>query len=127
MPAFDFTLGYETYANARRMIESGLPVALSTDLSPACMTESMQFVIALACLKLRMTPEEAITAATVNSAYAVGRGEKVGTIEVGKQADIITLDVPNYRFIPYHFGVNLVEQVVKRGALISKRSTYRQG
>jgi len=123
MPAFDFTLGSETYANARGMIERGLPLALATDLSPACMTESMQLVIALACLKLRMTPEEAITAATVNSAYALGRGEKVGTIEVGKQADIIILDIPNYRFIPYHFGVNLVEQVVKRGIPLFKRAS----
>lgn len=125
MPAFDFTLGYETYADARGMIEKGLPIALSTDLSPACMTESMQFVIALACLKLGMTPEEAITAATVNSAYAVGRGEKIGTIEVGKQADILILEVSNYRFIPYHFGVNLVEQVIKQGVSVSKRSGHQ--
>lgn len=119
LPGTPYSLMHEKYANARKMIELGVPLALATDLNPNCWTESMQFIISLACYKMGMTPEEVIVAATINAAFAIGREEKVGSIEVGKQADIIILDVPDYQHIPYHFGVNHVEKVIKAGQMVS--------
>ena len=78
----------------------------------------MQFIIQLACFNMKMTPAEAITASTFNAACAIGLNNKIGSIEKGKQADIIILDCPNYNFIPYHFGVNLVETVIKKGKIV---------
>jgi imidazolonepropionase len=118
LPGTPYSLMDDKYANARKMIELGMPIALATDLNPNCWTESMQFIMSLACYKMGMTPEEAIVAATMNAAFAVGRQEQVGSIEVGKQADIIILDVPNYNHIPYRFGVNHVERVIKRGEIV---------
>jgi len=106
------------YAPARKFIDAGVPVALATDLNPNCWTESMQFIISLACYQMKMTPAEAITASTINAAHAIDRAREIGSIEVGKKADIIILDVPNYRHIPYHFGVNLVDRVIKDGVLV---------
>jgi len=123
LPGTTFSLGLSRYAPARRMIDAGLPVALATDLNPgSCMTESMPMIITLACLQMEMTPAEAITAATVNAAYAVDRDQQLGSIEVGKQADLVVWDMPNYKVLPYHFGVNLVEMVMKSGRVV-----YRQG
>ncbi|MBU7000542.1 MAG: imidazolonepropionase [Theionarchaea archaeon] len=119
LPGTPFVLNGE-YPDARRMIEAGVLVALATDFNPNCLTESMQFIISLACIKMRMTPAEAITAATVNAAYSVGR-ENIGSLEVGNQADIIVLDIPNYKHLGYHFGVNLVELVVKKGEIVYQR------
>jgi imidazolonepropionase len=118
LPGTPYSLMEDQYADARKMIEIGMPIALATDLNPNCWTESMQFIISLACYKMRMTPEEAIVASTINAAFAVNRAEQVGSIEVGKQADLIILDVPNYAHIPYHFGVNLVEKVIKSGKVV---------
>ncbi len=118
LPGTPYSLMQEHYADARKMMEMGMPIALATDLNPNCWTESMQFVISLACYKMRMTPEEAIIASTLNAAHAVGRADSVGSIEVGKQADLIILDVPNYAHIPYHFGVNHVETVIKKGQVV---------
>lgn len=105
------------YADARKMIEAGVPVALATDFNPNCMTESMQFIISLACTKMRMTPAEAITASTVNAAHSVCRDD-IGSLEPGKKADIVILDIPNHKHVGYHFGVNLVETVIKNGEIV---------
>jgi len=118
LPATPFSLMMKEYSNARKMITLGVPVALATDLNPNCYNENMQFIIQLACLNMKMTPAEAITAATFNSACALGINDYVGSLESGKQADIIILDCPSHTFIPYHFGVNLVEKVIKRGTIM---------
>jgi imidazolonepropionase len=117
LPGTPFCSMMQRYASARRIIDCGVPVALGTDLNPNCWTESMQLIIQLACLKMQMTPAEAVTAATFNAACAIGRQDQIGSLEVGKQADCIILDCPNYQFLPYHFGVNLVETVVKKGCI----------
>jgi len=93
-------------------------VALATDLNPNCWTENMQFVIQLACFKMGMTPREAIEGATINAARAVGMENEVGSIEEGKKADLVIIDAPSHVFIPYHFGVNLVEKVIKNGKVV---------
>ena len=103
------------YAPARKMIEFGIPIALATDLNPNCWTESMQMIIALACYNMKMTPAEALSASTINAACALQRQEQIGSLEVGKKADIIIFDVPNYLFLGYRFGVNLVSTVIKDG------------
>ncbi len=107
------------YARARNMIEMGLPVALATDFNPgSCNCDSMQFIITLATLQMKMTVAEAITAATINGAYAMGLGNETGSIEIGKQADILIMDMPSYRYLPYHFGSNNVEMVLKKGMVV---------
>ena len=107
------------YASTRKLIEAGVPVALATDFNPgSCPTLSMQMIIALACRQLKTTPAEAINAATINAASALDRGDKIGSIEVGKQADIIVLDIPRYQQLPYWFGSNLVTTVIKNGLVI---------
>jgi len=118
LPGTPFCSMMQRYASARQIIDCGVPVALATDLNPNCWTESMQLMIQLACLKMQMTPAEAVTAATFNAACAIGCQDRVGSLEVGKQADCIILDCPNHRFLPYHFGVNLVETVVKKGCIL---------
>jgi imidazolonepropionase len=119
LPATSFNLAKNSYARARTMIEAGVPVALATDSNPGSSpTESMPLVLTLACLYLRLTPEEAITAATINAAHAVGRADQVGSLEVGKQGDILVLDVPNLNYLPYHFGSNPVDLVVKNGKIV---------
>lgn len=118
LPGTPFSLMMREYANARKMIDLGVPIALATDLNPNCWTESMQFIINLACFNMKMTPAEAVCAATFNAACSIGINNIVGSLEKGKQADIIILDCPNYLWIPYHFGVNLVEKVIKKGCLV---------
>lgn len=118
LPGTPFSLMQDTYAPARKMIKLGVPVALATDLNPNCWTENMQFIIQLACLNMKMTPAEAITAATFNAACALELNDTIGSLEKGKQADIIILDCPNHKFIPYHFGVNLVKTVIKNGRIV---------
>jgi len=120
LPGTTFGLGQTHYADARRMIELGVPVALGSDLNPGtCWCESMPFIIALACRYLRLTPAEAIVAATRNAAYATGVGERVGSLEVGKQADIIMLALPDYRHLAYRFGTNPVQTVIKAGRVVA--------
>jgi imidazolonepropionase len=118
LPATPFCLMMQQYAAARKIIDLGVPVALATDLNPNCWTENMQFIIQLACLKMQMTTAEAITAATFNAACAIGMQQCVGSLEKGKQADVLILDCPNHQFLPYHFGVNLVETVIKKGNIL---------
>jgi imidazolonepropionase len=118
LPGTPFGLGHHEYTPARRIIDSGGALALATDLNPGtCWCESMQLIIALACRSMKMTPAEVIVAATINAAHAVGLGHQVGSLEVGKKADILVLDVPDYRHLSYRFGVNLVEKVIKGGEL----------
>ena len=119
LPGTIFSLGMKSYARARNMIKAGLAVALATDYNPgSCNCDSMQFVITLACLQMNMTPAEAITASTINAAYSLGLGDKIGSLEVGKKADIIIIDMPSYQYLPYHFGSNNVETVIKNGKII---------
>jgi len=121
LPAAAFALMIGRYADARKMISLGVPVALGTDLNPSCWVESQQLVIALACRQMRMTPAEALTAATINAAHAIKRADEVGSLEPRKKADILILNVPNYRFLGYRFGVNLVDKVIKEGKLVVDR------
>ncbi len=118
LPTTPLTLMIDRYADARKMINKGVAVALGTDFSPICQVMSQQLVIALACRTMRMTPAEAIVAATINAAHAVRRAHEVGSLEVGKRADFVVLDVPNYRFLGHCFGFNLVDKVVKDGELV---------
>jgi imidazolonepropionase len=118
LPGTIFSLMMEKYPNVRKKIEMGLPIALATDLNPNCWTENMQFIIQLACYNMKMRPAEAITAATFNAACAINLNDNVGSIEKGKQADVIILDCPNHISIPYHFGINLVETVIKKGQIV---------
>jgi imidazolonepropionase len=121
LPATPFSLMQRDHADARAMISMGLPVALATDFNPNCMTESMPFIIALAGYNMKMTPSEALAASTINAACAIGKEKEVGSLEPGKMADIAVLDAPNHLHIPYHFGVNLVETVIKRGRTVVAR------
>jgi len=119
LPGTIFSLGMKSYARARDMIDSGVAVALATDYNPgSCNCDSMQFIITLACLQMKMTVAEAITASTINAAAALERADKIGSLEIGKQADIIILDMPSYKFLPYHFGSNNVTRVIKKGKII---------
>jgi imidazolonepropionase len=116
LPGTPFGLGHHEYTPARRIIDSGGALALATDLNPGtCWCESMPLITALACRFMKMTPAEAIVAATINAAHAVGLGHRVGSLEVGKKADILIVDIPDYRHLPYRFGVNLVDRVIKGG------------
>lgn len=109
------------YTPARRMMNAGLPLALATDFNPGTTPSgNMNFVVATACIKMKMTPEEAINAATINGAYAMGLSETHGSISIGKQASIIiTKQIPSFYQLPYAFGSNLIEDVIIRGKLIS--------
>ena len=118
LPGTPFCLMLKDYAPARKMIEMGIPIALATDLNPNCWTESMQMIIALACYHMKLSPAEALTAATINAACAIERQKEIGSLEVGKKADIIIFDVPNHNFLPYQFGVNLVSKVIKSGKVV---------
>jgi len=121
LPATAFCLR-EPYARARFMIDHGVPVALATDFNPgSCFTESIPLVIALAALYMQMTPAEIVTALTINAAAAVGRADRIGSLEVGKQADFIVLEHPSHLYLPYHAGVNCVATVVKRGQVVNDR------
>ena len=119
LPGATFFLGSDTYAPASKMISQGAAVALGTDFNPgSCPTESMQIILTLACIKMRMSPAQAINAATINAAHAINRADTIGSLEVGKQADVIILNAQNHKSIPYHFGVNLVRTVIKKGNIV---------
>ena len=119
LPGVPFFLMKENYAPGRKMVEEGLPIALATDFNPGtCPCGNIQMIITLACLKLGMTPAQAINAVTINAAHALGMADRIGSIEVGKQADIIILDIQDYNQLPYYFGTNHVKKVFKKGRLI---------
>ena len=109
-----------TYAKARDIMAQGLPIALATDASAANMCESMQMMMALAVLRMKMTCAEALTAATINAAHSIERGHEIGSLEVGKKADVVVFDAPNHRFFSYHYAINLAELVFKDGWLVAE-------
>lgn len=122
LPATSFSLGLKNHAPARAMIENGVVLALASDYNPgSCNCYSMQMVIALACNLLRLTPAEALAAATINAAAAISRDHLVGSLEPGKLADLLILDIPDYTFIPFHFGDNNVKTVIKKGQVVYTR------
>ncbi len=118
LPGTPFCLMMKDYAPARKMIEYGIPVAIATDLNPNCWTESMLMTIVLSCYNMKMSPAEALTAATINAACAIQRENEIGSLEVGKKADIAIFEVPNYYFLSYQFGINLVSKVIKNGKIV---------
>ena len=121
LPATAFCLK-EPYARARKMIDEGAAVAFGSDLNPgSCFTNSIPLMIALGCIYMNLSIEEVITALTINGAAAVDRADRIGSIEPGKQADIILLGCPSIDFLPYHTAINLVETVLKNGEIVHKR------
>jgi imidazolonepropionase len=120
LPCTPFGLAEKDYTPAHRLIEADAIFALATDCNPGtAWNESMQFAIALACRTMGLTPAQSIAAATINAAHAIRRAGIVGSLEEGKQADLLILNVPDYRHLGYRFGTNLVRQVVKRGRVYS--------
>lgn len=127
LPGCDFHLGLTKYAPARSLIGAGAIVALATDYNPGTSpTISMPMILSLACSQLRMSPAEAIAAATINGAYALRREKRVGSLEVGKQADLAVFDVDDYREIPYHFGVNTCWMTMKKGQIIYQKERQKK-
>ncbi|MEK4630223.1 MAG: imidazolonepropionase [Solibacillus sp.] len=109
------------YARGRLMIDCGVPVAISTDFNPGSSpTISLPFVQNLACMNMGMTMEEVLCATTINAAYAINRGDEVGTLEKGKKADVLILDVPNYKQLQYFYGMNHTDTVIKDGKVVVK-------
>jgi imidazolonepropionase len=118
LPGTAFFLGMP-YAPARRLIERGVVVALASDCNPGtCPTENLPLVGTMACTQMKMLPAEVVTALTQSAAAALNRADRLGSIEVGKQADLVIFDVPDYRHLFYHFGVNHVWRVIKRGRVV---------
>ena len=127
LPCTPFGLAECDYTPAQKMLDAGVTLALATDCNPGtAWTESMQFVLALACRSMKLTPAQAIVASTINSAYAIRRDDRIGSLEVGKQADMLILSVPDYRQLGYRFGTNLVKKVIKRGRVYSVDVGYYQ-
>jgi imidazolonepropionase len=122
LPGCDFHLGWKQYAPARKLIEAGAVVALATDYNPGTSpTVSMPMILSLACTQLKMTPAEAIAAATINAAYALQREKRLGSLEPGKQADLAVFEVEDYREIPYYFGMQRCWMTMKSGEIIYMR------
>jgi imidazolonepropionase len=122
LPGASFFLSMKKLPPAREMIQKGVRIALATDLNPgSSMTESLPLIMTMGCTMLRMLPKEVIQATTVHAAKSMGRERKIGSLEVGKQADIAVFDIPNYRYLPYHFGMNHVEIVIKKGKVVYQK------
>ncbi len=121
LPGTTYASMSRDFADGRRLIDLGVPIALGTDLSPNSWNQSMQFVISLACYVLRMTPAEAITAATMNAAAAIGVDKRIGSLERGKRADVLVLDIPTHAQLPYRYGTNLCLRVIKEGKTVWTR------
>ncbi len=121
LPCTAFSLR-EEYANARFMVDNGLILSIATDYNPgSCHTESMALLIALSTLQMNLTIEEVLNAITINAAKAVARENKIGSIEIGKKADLLIHEGSSYRFIPYHIGVSTVETVIKNGKVVYRK------
>lgn len=128
LPGTSFGLGSGHYAPARRFLEAGGALAIATDLNPGTSwCESMPMMMALAARYLGLTPAEALAAATLNAACALGLGHEIGSVEIGKWADLVGIDAPDYRHLAYRYGVNLVHTVIKRGKIVVRegRAVYR--
>ena len=119
LPATPFVLN-EDYPNAKKMMNAGLKIALATDMNPNCYVGNMQFIIQLAVYKMKIPVIDALKGVTINAAKSLGIDAITGSIEIGKNADIIILNAPSPNFIPYHIGSNLVEKVIKNGIVYSK-------
>lgn len=118
LPATSFNLN-KNYADCRKIIDMGAIVSLSSDYNPgSCPSENLQLVMQLGCLHLKMTPNEVLTAVTINAAYAIDRADKIGSIEVGKNADFVVFDARNVEYLMYHFGINHTKKVYKNGNLV---------
>jgi imidazolonepropionase len=118
LPGVSLFLNHK-YAPARKMIDLGIVVALATDFNPgSCMSYSMPMMMTLACTHMQMSPEEAIVSSTLNAAAALNLSHSLGSLEVGKKADLIVLDIPNYKFLPYHFGENHIWRIIKNGVIL---------
>ncbi|RME87078.1 MAG: imidazolonepropionase [Anaerolineae bacterium] len=125
LPCTPFGLAECEYTPAQKILDAGGILALATDCNPGtAWNESMQFVLALACRTMKLTPAQAIAAATINAAHAIRRADRIGSIEAGKQADLLILSVSDYRHLGYRFGTNLVRQVIKRGRVYSVEMGY---
>ncbi|KUO74620.1 MAG: imidazolonepropionase [Clostridia bacterium BRH_c25] len=119
LPGTSFYLMLGKYAQARKMMEKGVRVAIATDYNPGtCPTENLQSIMTFACYGMKMTPEEIIKGMTLNAAYGVDRAGEIGSLEVGKKADIVIFDAPNLEYIVYHFGINHVHTVIKDGKTV---------
>ncbi|MDD3704821.1 MAG: imidazolonepropionase [Clostridiaceae bacterium] len=119
LPGTSFYLMLGKYARAQEMMDRGVRVALATDYNPGtCPTENLQSIMTFACFGMKMTPEEIIKGMTLNAAHAVDRAEEIGSLEVGKKADIVIFDAPNIEYIVYHFGINHVDTVIKGGKTV---------
>jgi imidazolonepropionase len=119
LPGTPFGLAERAYTPAQEILDAGGALALATDCNPGtCWCESMQMVIALACRYMGLTQAQALAASTLNAAYAMGRGQEVGSLQAGKQADILVLEVDDYRLLGYRFGTNVVDVVVKKGQVV---------
>jgi imidazolonepropionase len=127
LPGTSFYLN-KAYANARSMIDQGCAVSISSDYNPgSCPTENFQLICQLAANQLKMSHEEILNAVTVNAAYHLGLSDKIGTLEKGKDADIILLDIPNLAYMFYHFGINHVTDVIKKGEVVVKNKVIQRG
>lgn len=123
LPCTPFGLAETHYTPALDILKAGGLLALATDLNPGtAWSGNMQFAIALACRYMKLTPAQAIAAATINAAAAIGRAAQIGSLEAGKKADMILLDIPDYRHLGYRFGTNLVQRVIKKGELVFTRA-----
>jgi len=122
LPGASFFLSMKKLPPAREMIQKGVYVSLATDLNPgSSMTESLPLMMTMGCTMYKMVPKEVIQGTTIHAARSMGRENEIGSLEVGKQADILLLAIPNYRYLPYHFGVDHVEVVIKKGRIIYQR------
>ena len=122
LPGTSFNLQSKVVAPARKMIEKGVPIAISTDYNPgSCPSENLQFMMSLGSLLLKMTPDEVITAGTINAAAALGIEDEKGSLMEGKTADISIFDVPNLEYMVYHFGINHTDKVIKNGQIVFEK------
>ncbi|MBP1969762.1 imidazolonepropionase [Virgibacillus natechei] len=126
LPGTSFYLGKDTYSRAREMVDAGAAIAISTDFNPgSSVTENLQLIMSIAALKLKLSAEEIWHAVTINAAHAIGRGSEAGTIAIGRRADVVIWDAPNYMYIPYHYGVNHAKTVMKNGDVLYERQPIR--
>jgi imidazolonepropionase len=124
LPGASFFLSMKKYPPAREIIRKGVAVSLATDLNPgSSMTESLSLMMTMGCTLFKMIPKEVIQATTIHAASSMGRENEIGSLDVGKKADVLVLNIPNYRYLPYHFGVDHVEYVIKKGRIVFQRPT----